>query len=271
VYDTNMASNKSDSYNPLRELFNGAIYVAVTTAFLSVMGVLYQAGYYSYFGINPVIAGIPLDTLTITNGSVVPIASAIVAFLGLGAFILYRKAQASDLILTSFLLKVVVLAIAILSIFIVTASEDKNIVTILSAAASALVILINVFAELPNLRKYLKLRKQLLDWDAFFDNSERKMTQNFNYKLLLLAIGATMIMSLSSAHEVARTVAQGQRVFTTIANDSGGNFIEVVVARGEGGLIVKLFDPELDAWEPGYYIAKEDNQTFVMKNISTVR
>src|SRR3990167_8467037 len=110
-------TNPSKSPNqPFRELLNSAVYLACATVFISIVGLLYQIGYYGYFGINPLIAGIEIDVLSMTNGSMVPVTISALSVVLLGVILLYRKAHERDHLLANFVLRTIVVVVGIIAI-----------------------------------------------------------------------------------------------------------------------------------------------------------
>lgn len=262
-------TNPSKSPNqPFRELLNSAVYLACATVFISIVGLLYQIGYYGYFGINPLIAGIEIDVLSMTNGSMVPVTIAALSVVLLGVILLYRKAHERDHLLANFVLRTIVVVVGIIAITATLVYRQVEWPTAISVLASLGAIGVTIVTSFRTLVKHRRMQPSIDEFERLIQADTKKSKWTLRPALFMaIIIASTVLMSLGTVKEIGNSNARSQREFTSIASTSGSEIVEVVIARGKSGLIVKRFNTGIDVWEQGYYILSEEKRIFVIRQL----
>ncbi len=256
-------------------LLNSAVYVAIATALISVWGVLYQESYYNYFGINPNLAGIELDTLTLTNGGIVSAVSLLVIITIIGLVALYQNGLRKNRIITELVRDVALYSLGIMVLvvaFIVTRPESfKDFIPIVGGLLTIGAQIYISVTKRYSFYKEVKTQQRFKYIIEKYNQSHKKTTDSGIYvpKYILGIIGVIffIVITISAVKQTAFMHANTQESFT-ILNRSSDRIQLIVVARNRDGYIVKDYDTKLKTFQPGYKVMKgSDKQTFELVEI----
>mgnify|MGYP000926004374 CR=1 FL=1 len=260
----------SVSKDYLSGLLNSALIVAGITALVSVYGMTYQLGYYDYFGINPVVAGIEIDILTLANGGFYP-AISLITIVGLvGLVVLYQKWLETNPIRTRLVRNIIgyILFFALMVIAIFASSKEplsERIPIFLSTTVIVAQLFYSTVVKYKHakaLDDHEKLYKLFLASLAGYEPDEPKKAKNKKtYPLSIIGPIACVLfisVSLTLVKELAFTNASVQQDFTVL-NADNERIQTVVIARSKDGLIVKEYDTKIGFFFNDYRIIQNAN------------
>ena len=277
VYDTSMNVQREDSVqNSWHTFLNAAIYLAIGTVLCSFLAFTFQAGYYEYFSISPSLAGINVDQLTMTYGTMIAIGAVVVA--GIVWFGVWGNAKirqrwpgrwrfAIDIVTIMgfvFTLAVTIFGDERYSLFGINTQMFWG---VYAALYSVLVVLTVRFQFTVMKGLYVGFR------DAYMRRCESlskpKFRPKFDQLPVMIFITVLIMIPLLGylSDNAGKKMAARQTEFVTLKNNSK-NDITVVMARSSDGLITKSFSIKEKKFKKEYKIETPENQTYLKRKLN---
>ena len=274
VYDNHMIgkSNK-ESFDVFSSVLNSAIYIAVATALTTLIASAFQLGYFSYFGIDPTIIGIQIDTFSmISSGGL--IASVLVMVVVIWAVTHklkeYKRENPIGFTVTADVLVVIFVALTTFAFFKLRNEDTPAIVVyanviilILVPIILVILLILSMYLSKKHNQRFLTAHAQLYE-DLFSDDSKPK-SKNFNLLILILPIVMVPALYMGSVNGGLR-VAKAQRHFTAIESEKPDE-LNLVLGRTSAGIIVKRYNTTLKAYEKGYRVLANKDRSYTTVEI----